>query len=191
MASTRPALVAPVALLVLLLLLVLLGGCSDDDPEPDIGAPTSSALTASTPSLSTTGSASSTVMPTTPLGPEETVRAWVAARNDALRNGDTSAVELLGTDACTTCEDSLEPIREVYANGGHYETEGWKILATRVEPKSSTTAKVNTGIEYAAGRTFLEAGSDPITYDIEKHIVVFRLGLETDGWRIAFIGYLS
>ena len=70
--------------LATLLAVCLVGACSDDDPEPDIADPTASAS-----SSSATVSPSPTVSATPALGPEDTVRAWVEARNAALQDGDT------------------------------------------------------------------------------------------------------
>ncbi len=76
--------------LATLLAVCLVGACSDDDPQPDIAEPTPSA-----PSSSATVSTSPTESATPTLGPEETVRAWVDAWNEALRTGDTASVRAL------------------------------------------------------------------------------------------------
>jgi len=165
-------------------LVLVLAGCSGEDPEPKM-APTQSV--ASTPSTS-----APTVSPSVdPMSPEETVRAWVKARNAALQDGDTAAVEALAAKGCEACRHSTDPIRQVYAKGGHYETEGWRLVASRLKSSTSTRARVDTAIKYAAGRTFPEAGAEAVTYGVERHIVVFNLVMEDGAWRIAFIGYLS
>jgi len=79
----------------------------------------------------------------------------------------------------------------VYGHGGHFETSGWTVLASRVAKQSRGRAEVSTGIEYAAGRTYPDASAEPVTYDAEKHVVVFKLVKENEVWRLAFIGYLS
>jgi len=164
----------------------LLVACNDDEPEPKVGDPTPS-TSSSAPTVST----SPTETQPAELDPEQTVQAWVDARNRALQDGDTAEAEALVSDSCETCNDSLQPIRDVYAQGGHFETTGWTVLASQVEDESATKAKVSAGIEYAAGQTFPEAGSDPVIYEAEKHVVVFRLIMESGSWRLSFIGYLS
>lgn len=176
------------AFATVVVLAATLVSCSDDDPEPKIGDPTPSAPSTSA-TVPETVSGSPSVTPG--VGPEETVRAWVDARNVALQDGDTSVVSALGATSCGTCEDSLQPIREVYANGGHFETTGWKVLAAKVDEQTETKAKVSAGVEYAAGRTFPNADADPVSYDSEKHVLVFRLELDEGTWRVSFIGYLS
>jgi hypothetical protein len=164
---------------------VLLVACSDDDPEPKVSDPTASAATSSA-TMST-----SPATPASTLGPEETVRAWVDARNSALQDGVTTAAEALSSGSCSTCEESLQPIRDVFDAGGHFETAGWTVLAAKVDDQSATKANVSAGIEYAAGRTFPDATSGPVSYEAENHVVVFRLVREGSDWLLAFIGYLS
>ncbi|WP_157544654.1 DUF6318 family protein [Nocardioides halotolerans] len=179
MTRTRAALAALVAA-------CLLGACSDDDPEPDIPDPTPSVTSSSPATVSPTSGSPEPV-----LDPEETVGAWVSARNAALQSGDTSAVEDLSSAACETCEDSIDPIREVFDQGGHFETAGWKVLASEIASQTPAKAEVSAGIEYAAGKTFPNSDSPPVIYDSEKHIVQFRLALVDGAWRVSFIGYLS
>ncbi|GEP38195.1 hypothetical protein NPS01_18580 [Nocardioides psychrotolerans] len=65
------------------------------------------------------------------LGPEETVRAWVAARNEALTDGDVEAVTALSQSQCSSCENLISPIVETYERGGRYMTAGWSVLRTK------------------------------------------------------------
>ncbi|HET9422562.1 MAG TPA: DUF6318 family protein, partial [Nocardioides sp.] len=98
-------------LAALALMLALAGAsCSDDDPEPKIAPPESSSAE---PTETET-----TTEPPDPLDPEETVRAWVEARNVTVRTGDAKAVYDLSTEGCTSCTNSVEPIRQVYRDGG-------------------------------------------------------------------------
>ena len=74
--------------LVAVLLLSAALGC-EDEPTPNIPDPTPSS---SAPSPTETESSPTTSPTPEALTPEETVRAWVDARNQALQNGDTAAV---------------------------------------------------------------------------------------------------
>ena len=111
---TRAALTA-----LLLIPALLLAGCSDDDPEPKFAPPSSEAPT----SPSTSAAAA--------LSPEDTVRAWVDAQNEALRTGDTSDMDALGTPDCRGCSDFSQPIRRVIADGGRYIGGEWSIDAAK------------------------------------------------------------
>lgn len=173
--------------LVVVALLCALAAC-DDEPTPDLPDPPPSSA-----SPSPTESESSPTTSPTPqaLGPEQTVRAWVKARNQALQDGDTSVAEALSAANCETCDNSLGPIRQVYADGGHYETEGWRVPSAKAVDVSSDAARVTAGLVYEPGATVPEAGADPVTYELERHIAEFRL-VRVDGqWLISFIGYLS
>lgn len=161
---------------------LLLGvtACSGSDPEPHVAAPSSSA-----PSSPSTSPAAAD------LGPKATFSAWVQARNAALRTGDTSDVEDLSTGSCRTCRNSIEPIKNVYDNGGHFDTAGWAVVASRVKSQSGNRAEVSAAIRYAAGETVPETGADPVTYEVERHIVTAELVRTDFGWRVQFLGYLS
>ena len=77
--------------LVVVALLCGLAACNDD-PAPNIPDPTTSSTS---PSVSDSVSSTTATDPPEALTPEETVRAWVAARNAALTSGDTSEVRAL------------------------------------------------------------------------------------------------
>jgi len=172
------------ALVVALLLLPVLG--CEDEPTPDLPGPTPSS---SVPSPSETES-SPTPTPAA-LTPEETVRAWVDARNQALQDGDISGAEALSAPNCGSCENSLGPIRDVYANGGHYETKGWRVASSEVTRETANSATIATGLVYEAGTTVPAAGGEPVSYDVERHIAEFQLSRIGGLWLVAFIGYLS
>ncbi|HEU4812301.1 MAG TPA: DUF6318 family protein, partial [Nocardioides sp.] len=158
--------------------LLVVGGCSNDEPQPRI-APSES------PSPTDSSSAPA------PMGPVQTVRAWVEARNVALSTGDTSAVRELSHADCKPCEGLIEPIERIYAAGGHFETKGWSVVKAKLRKAHGATAVVDTGITISGGATVSEAGADPVDYQAENHVVVFRLRPVGDGWQLSFLGFLS
>ncbi|WP_177223721.1 DUF6318 family protein [Nocardioides psychrotolerans] len=102
-------------------------GCSDDEPRPKMAPPPSATPTVSeAPPVDPTPTQATEV-----LGPEETVRAWVAARNEALTDGDVEAVTALSQSQCSSCENLISPIVETYERGGRYMTAGWSVLRTK------------------------------------------------------------
>jgi uncharacterized protein DUF6318 len=157
-----------------------LAGCTDDDPEPKFSPPSSEPP-----------ESPSTTAAVLELGPEETVRAWIEARNAAMETGDLSSVHALTADDCTSCDGILDPIADVYRDGGHFETDGWAVAGSQVKKKSSSAATVSTGLEFSGGRTVPKAGAEPVTYGPEKHIVLFRLRDAGEGWRVNFVGFIS
>lgn len=166
-----------------LLALLVLGGCSGDDPEPKFEPAPTSAPTSASP---TEASASPEQR-----SPEQTVIAWVEARNDALQDGDTTSVEALSAESCETCQNQIDPIRQIYSDGGHFETTGWTVVSSRLKSRSGPRAAVDTAIKYAAGQTISETGAEPVVYAVERHIVVFKLTAIAGTWQIQFVGYLS
>ncbi|MEV7431065.1 hypothetical protein AB0N29_15725 [Nocardioides sp. NPDC092400] len=160
---------------------LVLSGCSDD-PEPKV-APEPSALN-SPATASPSGHASG-------LGPEGVVRAWVEARNEALEEGNTTAVRKLSSPSCKTCEDLLRPIETVHAEGGEFDTPGWRVAGTNIKREGRGQIEIDTALIYASGSTTPSAGAEPVRYGEEKHIAVFRLVRADEIWLVDFIGYLS
>jgi hypothetical protein len=169
------------SVLATLLVACLVGACSDDDPKPDIADPTPSA-----PSSLGSTTTSASVTPSTTLSPEDTVRAWIQARNRALSDGDTSDVDALSAPDCRSCEELNKVINEVYGAGGHFETTGWTIDSIQ-EKAGSQPVQVDTALTFAAGQTVPSAGADPVSYDEEKHIVSFRLKATGGSYRVQLV----
>ncbi|WP_218029510.1 DUF6318 family protein, partial [Nocardioides szechwanensis] len=158
-------------------------GCSDDDREPHVDP---------TPSTSTTTTTSPTPDPTptvAPLGPVETVKAWVQARNLAMSDGDVAPVRALSAPECQSCSDLIDPIEKTYERGGHYETKGWRVVRTKVTSEDAAKVEVVAGLELGGGRTFHSPTADPVVYPSEKRIGIFELTRSNDQWRIALIGF--
>lgn len=172
--------------LVVALLVCALVAC-EDEPTPDIPDPTPSS-SAPSPTESETSPSPS---PPEALTPEQTVRAWVKARNQALQDGDTTAVEALGSTTCESCDFAIQPIKDVYGAGGHFETEGWTLSGVTLVKETKRKAVVDAGLTYEAGRTIPEAGASPVSYEIERHIVEFTLVREGGTWLLDLIVYFS
>ncbi|MDP3984984.1 MAG: hypothetical protein Q8Q52_08295 [Acidimicrobiia bacterium] len=171
------------ATLLAALTLALLG-CSDDDPEPKRDP---------TPTTSTSTSVSPTPEPTEPaarLDPKATVRAWVAARNLAMSRGDVTEVRRLSAPECTSCADLIDPIAETFANGGRYETAGWRVLRSRVTDRAAEAAEVTAALVFAGGTTYLNATDDPVVYEAERRITIFELTKSRGGWAVSLIGFV-
>jgi hypothetical protein len=162
-----------------------LGACSEDDPEPKFSPPESSS-----PAPTETTSEPPAPAPEK-LSPEETVRAWVEARNITVEDGNTDDVYALSTGNCKTCRDSVEPVARVYRHGGHYETEGWRVEDAERRPDFARSRAVAVAVEFAAGRTFRTADSKPISYAAERQLFLFELQREQGVWKVAKILFVS
>lgn len=108
-----------------------------------------------------------------------------------MTDGDLSDVRDLTASNCRSCDGILDPIQKVYDKGGSFSTDGWRVAAARIKSQSQRSATVPTGLVFAAGKTVPEAGAEPVSYGIERHIVVFKLAKTDVGWRVKFVGFLS
>lgn len=162
----------------LVLPVLLVSGCSDD-PVPKVAPRESPA-----PSVSESS-------PHPALGPVATVRAWIKAQNLALQSGDTDALRELSATPCGACDDFIEPIDQVYAKGGRFETPGWKVEGAKARAGSKQPVVVDTAITISGGKTVRRAGAQPVVYEAEKHIMVFKVIQNEGRWAVSFIGFIS
>lgn len=176
------------ALGVALVVAGLLGATAacEDEPEPDIADPTTSAPTPTetTPSPSPTPTEE-------PLTPEETVRAWVDAWNGALRTGEVSTLQSLAAQDCRNCENYVATIRDVYTSGGEFSGGEWSVVELSAEENTSGETRVVVGMSVAAGSTINAAGEEPVAFEAQRRGVVYTLGREDEGWLIVAIDLLS
>lgn len=163
------ALVAPLLTLV---------GCSDD-PVPKVAPHESPSATA----------VSGTKKPR--LDPVETAEAWVEAQNVALHTGDTTALRQLSADPCESCDGFIDPIEQVYKNGGVFKTRGWTVEGAKARSRTGEPIVIDAAITIAGGKTMREDGAEPVIYKAEKHIMVFKVVSDGRGWAVSFIGFIS
>ncbi len=60
-------------------------------------------------------------------GAQNFARYWIDTLNDATTSGDTKKLRTLQKDSCTTCTDFAKQLDDIYAKGGHVETDGFKV----------------------------------------------------------------
>ncbi|MBJ7358750.1 DUF6318 family protein [Nocardioides sp.] len=184
--SGKDVLVARLRALVVALVLTTLVAC-EDEPSPDIADPTPSS---SAPSPSESASSPTSSPTVEELSPEETVRAWVDARNQALQDGDTGQVRALTDPTCEGCIGLIESIEEVYEAGGEYRTKGWRIKSMKSKGAASRPT-VDAAMVIAGGSTINAAGEAPVAYPPDRRIVVFKLHAANGALVIDFVGFLS
>ena len=166
-------------------LLSLLAACEDEPGPVTRPTPTS-------PSVESSSTEPTTDEPTAdPMTPVETVRAWVAARNDALRTGDISGAFIYARSDCWQCEELLTPIEETYRRGGHYSGGQWRIDADRVARRRGDTAIVTAGITVSSGTTVSSRGAQPSSYGEDKFILEFHLDAAHGPWALTTVIFLS
>lgn len=174
-----------------LLCLALLAGCSDSDASssPDPGPSTPSSTSTSSAAPSEPSASTSSAAPA--LSPEETVKAWVAARNDLLKTGDGELVGSLSSTSCKTCRDLNAGISDIYAAGGRFSTPGWRVVGAKRAPDFERSRKVSSAIIFSAGTIQESASSKPRSFERERNFLDFTLVRQTGRWLVAEVVFLS
>ncbi len=180
---------APLAVLALT---AALAACTDE-PEPRFTDPTPEpSETATEPTTEPTSEP--TTEPTQEpeaLGPEETVRAWVAARNQLLGSGESDEVRALGTSPCESCDGLIKTIERIYRDGGYIRSEGWTVVRAKRVPDFATSRIVTAAIDVGSGETVERRGAKPVTFANERIVLDFKVARRDGEWRIQDVVFLS
>jgi hypothetical protein len=158
-------------------------GCGDD-PEPEFSPPETTS-----PAPTETETTSDPPEPEK-LSPEETVRAWVDARNEAMASGDVSGLRSLSAPTCSSCEDQIDPIKQVHDAGGYFKTKGWRVKRSHLDSQSGSHATVSAALILEGGRTVPAQGAEPVDYPSEKRIAVFEMAKRRGTWTVTLIGFV-
>ena len=97
---------------------LLLAGCGGD-PEPKVESPS--------PAPTTSPSESETAKP---MSAQDFVRDWVQLSNQMQVTGTTDDYRA-ASRRCRPCLDTADRVDDLYASGGHIETDGWKVQRTQ------------------------------------------------------------
>jgi hypothetical protein len=108
-----------------------------------------------------------------------------------METGDTSEMRSLSATRCQGCDNFARAIEQVYEAGGRYETDGWTVIGAKARSLDKVPVAVTAGVSVAGGRTIPAAGQDPVVYNEEKHLLVFKLIPRGEGWLVSFIGFVS
>jgi Family of unknown function (DUF6318) len=60
-------------------------------------------------------------------GAQNFARFWIDTFNEATTSGETKELRSLNKPSCETCADFAETIDDIYAAGGHIETDGMRV----------------------------------------------------------------
>jgi hypothetical protein len=163
---------------------LLLAGCQSNPAPP----PLESTSTSPSPSPSPTAAA-----PTLPAEAQGTSRAaakafvrhYIAAVNHAMTSGDTTGLSELAAPSCSTCQAITDRIEAVYADGGHLEGKGWRILSLSYlagqQPESPLVA---AGIEIAPQTSVASPGATPSKSPESRGHLDFTLNRNPRGWTV-------
>ncbi len=172
--------------IALIVLAFAIGACDD---EPEAGPDTTPSVTPIPPHSETASPTETTSAPPA-LSPVETVRAWVEARNLVVAGQPADDVYALSTEDCVPCEELVEPVLDLYEDGGRYETDGWRVDAARRSPDFSRDQEVVTAVTFLAGRSFQTDGAEPEEFEAEKSIMRFKVTRVDGQWLVAAIGFV-
>jgi hypothetical protein len=177
MAVTRAAAVS--AALALVGVSALTGCTSDAQPSP-MPTPAPSASSSSTPSP-TPPSLPAEASGTSPAAAKAFVRHWIAAMNYAGKTGDVDPLRTASSSACVACQAVIKSIAAVYAAGGHYEGDGWRIDTAKYQPLQPRRRPVlAVGVTIARQEVVERRGAEPQRFEGGKRSVTFRL-IRVDG----------
>jgi len=109
----------------------------------------------------------------------------------ALRTGDTSTLRAYDAASCRGCDELIGPVETIASAGGSFKGGSWKVDGLTVVESTTTAAKVNLGVDVAAGSTVASAGAEPTAYPSTKHILRVTLVREAGRWRFSVIELLS
>lgn len=71
-------------------------------------------------------------------GAEQFIGFWTDTLNEATASGETDRLKSLATDECTACADFAGQLDQIYADGGHVESNGWAV--NKVVAEAGATA---------------------------------------------------
>ncbi|MDT0203269.1 DUF6318 family protein [Nocardioides sp. AE5] len=173
-----------VAVVVACVPVLVLAGCGDDEPGEPVEFPSLS------PSAPVSPSASESVgveeLPASEVEPEEFVRAWVGAYDEATFTGDATRMRSMSSPECLTCESLATAMEEIVANGGSVDVGD---TPTRVDvteqlnpEKSSGATEVTVELGFPAGVTRETRDSEPIEFGASTETWVFYVAVIEERW---------
>jgi hypothetical protein len=71
-------------------------------------------------------------------GAEQFVGFWTDTLNEATTSGETKQLKSLADEQCSACADFAGQLDQIYADGGHVESDGWSI--NKVVPEAGATS---------------------------------------------------
>ncbi|WP_232678676.1 DUF6318 family protein [Nocardioides sp. R-C-SC26] len=163
------------ALVGALALAAPLVGCSGD-PEPRVADPTPSA----TPSTS----APATTAPPADETPEEFVRRWQAAADQAQTTGDVEYL-LSISPTCRPCAEAMAAVREIYSDGGSIDVGPSSIRRVKILGTSERAASIEASVRVPKTLVYGSRGQSPQEMPAGEQRVRFSLVREQGRWLMA------
>lgn len=169
---------------VIAALALSLTACSEDDPEPKI-APSES-TSPSTPATSPTDPpAKEPWEKNTRAGAVAFVKHWFTVFSDAMDDGDVAELRAISAANCVTCVNFADRLEAIYANGGFYKSEGWRVLRTSpgsTEGLDPGEQLILSDVNVAAERSKEDADADVIVNPTTKASYTARIKWDGGTW---------
>lgn len=171
---------------------LLLGGCTDDDPVPQIPDPT-------TPSPTASETSTEPVEPTLPpeaqgkgaKAAEAFVRHYYAMVNYAQATGDTKGLKPLALASCAACSGGLDFIEDIYARGGTNEGGEYTVVSSKTTGRrieGPNPSYYLTVVTENTRQTISGAGDLDAVYEAGKSTLQFQVVGNPEGWQVASWG---
>jgi hypothetical protein len=160
---------------------LLVAGCSDD-PEPRFEQ---------SPAPSPTESTSEATAPEawevkSEKGAVAFAKHWIDVFNEAQRTGGTAPLQAISGPGCGSCDGFVEMLDDLYANGGHLESQGWRVLQSVPAPgMPARRPEVTMRIVRTPQRIYESDGSKPESFSGGRATYSARLEWNARGWQMA------
>ena len=118
-------------------------------------------------------------------GAEQFVGYWTDTLNEATTSGDTEQLKSLAGNDCRTCGDFASQLDEIYAAGGHVESDGWEVDRVVAEA-GNTEDEVGLFVTFQVSPQTVFASEDADAQEFEGGNQGFRFHLvrEDGAWQV-------
>jgi hypothetical protein len=112
--------------------------------------------------------------------------------NFAGATGDTRPASGLITSICESCRQMLDKIDSVYAHGGEFRGNGWRVLQIRYQPFQPRNKPVlSVGIKVYPQVMIERSGKDPVRFEGGRNQLNLTLVWRDSLWRVTRLERLS
>jgi len=118
-------------------------------------------------------------------GAEQFIGFWTDTLNEATTSGDTEELKALAAKECTACGAFAAQLDQIYAAGGHVESDGWAI--EEITPEAGATDnEVGLLVKYKVAPQKVFESEDAKARDFDGGPQGFRFHLlrEDGEWQV-------
>jgi hypothetical protein len=113
-------------------------------------------------------------------GAQGFARYWIDTLNEATTSGDTKQFRKISQKSCKTCTDFAKQLDDIYAKGGHVETEGFQIKKMANEANiPAPGAGVSVVATATPQKVYASKGAEPRSLkggDVRFRFIMLRNG---------------